>query len=52
MSMSSDHCQSIADKIAIDDYAHLFEQLPKSVQDEIWKQAVEKADKEIRDLVR
>jgi hypothetical protein len=47
MSMRKEHVQALADSIAIDKYGHLFRDLPKSEQDNIFKIAEVLADKEI-----
>jgi hypothetical protein len=50
MSNSHDHAQLIADDIAINKYGHLFKDLPKSEQENIFRIAQILADKEIKDL--
>ena len=47
MSNSHDHAQLIADDIAINKYGHLFKDLPKSEQSNIFKVAQKLADKQI-----
>jgi hypothetical protein len=50
--MSNDHCQAIADNIAIDKYGMFYGELPKDYQNLVWKQAVKLADKQIKELTR
>lgn len=47
MSMQKDHAQSLADKIAMDEYGEAFPDLPLSVQNDLLKRGGELANEQL-----